>query len=96
MIMVKKKYDNDFKIMIAELLLSGISGSQVSREYDLSVSMIGRWRREYVAKQGDFSKKKEVSETKKELRDLKKKLRDVTMERDILKKAVSIFSKSDL
>jgi len=58
--------------------------------------MIGRWRREYVAKQGDFSKKKQVSETEKELRDLNKKLRDVTMERDILKKAVSIFSKNDL
>jgi len=37
-----------------------------------------------------------VSETEKELRDLNKKLRDVTMERDILKKAVSIFSKNDL
>lgn len=59
--------------------------------------MIGRWRREYVANQGDFTKKKkELSETEKELIDLKKKLRDVTMERDILKKAVSIFSKSDL
>ena len=94
--MARKKYDNDFKVIIAELLLSGISGSQVSREYGLSASMIGRWRREYVAKQGDFSKKKQVSETEKELRDLNKKLRDVTMERDILKKAVSIFSKNDL
>ena len=94
--MARKKYDNDFKVMIAELLLSGISGSQVSREYGLSASMIVRWRREYVAKQGDFSKKKQVSETEKELRDLNKKLRDVTMERDILKKAVSIFSKNDL
>lgn len=94
--MARKKYDNDFKVVIAELLLSGISGSQVSREYGLRASMIGRWRREYVAKQGDFSKKKQVSETEKELRDLNKKLRDVTMERDILKKAVSIFSKNDL
>ena len=94
--MARKKYNNDFKVMIAEPLLSGISGSQVSREQGLSASMIGRWRREYVAKQGDFSKKKQVSETEKELRDLNKKLRDVTTERDILKKAVSIFSKNDL
>ena len=94
--MARKKYDNDFKVTIAELLLSGISGSQVSLEYGLSASMIVRWRREYVAKQGDFCKKKQVSETEKELRDLNKKLRDVTMERDILKKAVSIFSRSDL
>lgn len=93
--MGKQKYDNEFKTMIVELLLSGIKSSQVSQEYDLNISMIGRWRREYKAKFGDFSKKREVSIEEQELKTLKKKLRDVTMERDILKKVVSIFSKSD-
>ena len=41
------------------------------------------------------SKKKILSIEAQELKALKKELRDVTMERDILKKAVSIFSKSD-
>jgi len=93
--MVKKKYDNEFKVMIVELLQSGIRAQQVSDEYGLNLSMIGRWRREYVSKSGDFSKKKEVSLQEQELKALKKELRNVTMERDILKKAVSIFSKSD-
>jgi len=93
--MVKKKYDNEFKVMIVELLQSGIRAQQVSDEYSLNLSMIGRWRREYVSKSGDFSKKKEVSLQEQELKALKKELRNVTMERDILKKAVSIFSKSD-
>ena len=53
------------------------------------------WRREYISKSGDFTKKREVSLQKQELKSLKKELRNVTMERDILKKAVSIFSKSD-
>lgn len=57
--------------------------------------MIRRWRREYEAKSGDFTKKKELSQEEKELKALKKELREITMERDILKKAVSIFSKSD-
>ena len=58
--------------------------------------MIGRWRREFASRSGDFSKKKELSIEAQELKSLKKELRNVTIERDILKKAVSIFSKSDL
>jgi transposase len=58
--------------------------------------MISRWKREYKLKSGDFSKKKELSDEAEELKALKKELKYITMERDILKKAVSIFSKSDL
>jgi transposase len=90
-----KKYDNEFKIMIVELLQSGIKTQQVADDYGLNVSMIGRWRREYISKSGDFTKKREMSLQEQELKSLKKELRNVTMERDILKKAVSIFSKSD-
>jgi len=90
-----KKYDNEFKVMIVELLQSGIKATQVSQEYGLNISMIGRWRREYATKSGDFSKKREFSKEEQELRALKRELNDVKMERDILKKAVSIFSKSD-
>jgi transposase len=91
-----KKYDNEFKVMIVELLNSGIKTKQVSEDYNLSLSMVGRWKREYKLKSGDFSKKKEISLEAQELKALKKELKNVTMERDILKKAVSIFSKSDL
>lgn len=45
--------------------------------------------------QGIFSKKRELSQEELELRQLRKELREVQIERDILKKAVSIFSKSD-
>ena len=91
-----KKYDNDFKVMIVELLQSGITTKKVSEDYGLNISMIGRWRREYVSKSGDFTKKKGITLEQQELKLLKKELRDITMERDILKKAVSIFSKSDI
>jgi transposase len=40
-------------------------------------------------------KKRELSVEEQELKVLKKELREVRLERDILKKAVSIFSKSD-
>ena len=90
-----KHYENEFKVMIVELLESGRSIKELSDEYELNDGMIRRWRREFKAKSGDFSRKREVSVEEQELKALKKELRDVKMERDILKKAVSIFSKSD-
>ena len=90
-----KKYDNEFKVMIVSLLNTGMKVKQVSDEYDLNGGMIRRWKREFIAKSGDFSKKREVTIQEQELKSIKKKLREVTIERDILKKAVSIFSKSD-
>lgn len=52
-----KKYDNEFKVMIIELLNSGIKTKQVSNDYDLSLSLVGRWKLEYKLKSGCFSKK---------------------------------------
>jgi transposase len=90
-----KKYENDFKVLIVELLKSGRTVKEVSDEYSLNDSMVRRWRREYESKSGDFSKKRTLSPEEKELKALKKELREITLERDILKKAVRIFSKSD-
>ena len=90
-----KKYENDFKVTIVELLKSGRKVKEVSEEYNLNDSMLRRWRREYEIKSGDFSKKREVSDEELEIKRLKKELQGTKLERDILKKAVSIFSKSD-
>ncbi len=81
--------------MLVELLNSGRKVQEVSDEYGLNGNMLRRWRREYEAKSGDFSKKRDVSPEEQELKALRKELREVTLERDILKKAVGIFSKSD-
>lgn len=91
-----KQYDNEFKVMIVDLLKSGLMVRQVSEDYGLNGGMIRRWKREYEAKSGDFSKKREVSPEEQELKALHKELREVKMERDILKKAVGIFSKSGI
>ncbi len=93
--MVKRKHSNDFKLMIVELLQSGQSVEQVSSEYDLNGSMIRKWRKSYESPSGKFTVKQELSTEQLRVKELEKELRDVKMERDILKKAVSIFSKSD-
>lgn len=58
--------------------------------------MISRWQREFSARSGNFSKRKVLSVETQKLKAFKKELTDVMMNRNSLKKAVSIFSKSDL
>ena len=92
---MRTKYENEFKVTIVELLQSRKKPKDLSDEYNLDQSMIRRWKRDYDAKSGDLSKKREVSKEEHEIKTLRKELRNITEERDILKKAVSIFSKND-
>ena len=55
---MRTKYENEFKVTIVELLLSGKKPKDLSDEYNLDQSMIRRWKREYDAKSGDLSKKR--------------------------------------
>ena len=92
-----KHYEKEFKVMIVELLEAGQSTRSVSEEYNLDGSMIRRWRREYQSSKESFTGKGIASLTpeEKEIAKLKKELKEVQEERDILKKAVSIFSRGD-
>ena len=92
--MNKKKYDNDFKLMIVELFHSGRRAAELSQEYGVHESGIRKWSREFKAN-GKFDLKKQLSAEQREIKVLKKELKEAKLERDILKKAVSIFSKSD-
>ncbi len=92
---MRRHFDNEFKTTIVELLQSGKGVREICEEYNLQDGMIRRWRREYDQKNGDLSKKRELTASEVELKQLKKELRETRLERDILKKAVSIFSKSD-
>lgn len=92
-----KRYEKKFKEMIVALLESGQTAKIVGEEYNLDPHLIRRWRREANSGKEAFTGKGRPSMTphEKELYALKKELADVKMERDILKKAVSIFSKGD-
>ena len=90
-----KKYEDEFKLMIVELLQSGQSVNSVSSEYELNGSMIRKWRKSHEEHPGNFTTTSVLSGDQKRIRLLEKELRNVKLERDILKKAVSIFSVSD-
>lgn len=94
----RKAYNKEFKIMAVELLNSGMSSSEVGRELGIGHDSAKRWRNQLQA-EGSISfpgnGKKSLTNEEREIVELKRKLRDAELERDILKKAVSIFSKSD-
>jgi len=94
----RKVYTKEFKLMSVELSNTRSDLSELARELDINPALLYRWRKEHSVKQGSsFSGNGKVilSESEQELARLRKELRETQMERDILKKAVSIFSKSD-
>ena len=91
--MTKKVYNTEFKQTIVSLYQSGKTVNELCAEFNISTSSVNRWRKEFSDPQD--SKPPIDSEYVKELNALKKELKDIKLERDILRKAVSIFSKSD-
>lgn len=94
----RKSYSKEFKQKAVEL--SNVRGNvqEIARELGINAELIYRWRREQntnpsLAFSGNGNA--QLTPEQKELARIKKELKDVKMERDILKKAVSIFSASD-
>lgn len=89
--MAKKHYDPEFKKTIVDLLESGKTPQELFQEYGVSSASINRWKKEFSSTEGLT----DLAEEKLKNRALEKELKEMKLERDILKKAVSIFSKSD-
>lgn len=98
MVEKRNKYDKEFKLMAVELIESHKTVLEASKELVVSKSLLYRWRKSYLKKgQHSFSGNgiKTLTPEETEIEKLRKQLREAEIERDILKKAVGIFSKSD-
>jgi len=94
----RRRFDREYKQMVVELANAREDITTLAAELDLRADLIYRWRREALAHLGASfpgQGNKTMTEEQKEIARLKKELHDAQLERDILKKAVSIFSKSD-
>ena len=80
----RRKYDEDFKRSALTMIDNGQSVRSVAQALGVSEGLLHRWKR--VAQHHRSPDEQEVS-------DLRARLRQVEMERDILKKALSIFSR---
>jgi transposase len=82
-----RKYDTDFKSEALKLVRSGRSVPDVARSLGIGDNLLYKWRSEDTAHQP-----KVVQEGFAELAFLRKQVRQLEQERDILKKALVIFS----
>ena len=91
-----RKFDDSFKIMAVDLSVVRGSVADVAKELDIDPSLLSKWRRNprYNGNKV-LPDNPKISPEEQELRVLRKKLRDTELERDILKKAIAIFSKGD-
>ncbi len=93
-----RTYTKEFKLEALELLKSsGKSAGQLERELGITPGLLLKWRSRYQAVQqpGEAAKlmPSDLEAAKAEIRRLQRELADAEEEREILKKAVNIFSR---
>jgi transposase len=91
-----KRYDKEFKIEAVRLASEpGNTQAGIERDLGIGQGIISRWKRE-LQKDGDlaFPGKGRQKPGDEELRRLKRENEKLRRERDILKKAVAIFSEN--
>ena len=90
--MKARKYDKEFKLNAISLHKSGQSMGKVCKDLGIPGSTFSGWIKVYEERGGDafVGSGKPIDQN---LHDIKKELEDVKLERDILKKALAIFSR---
>ena len=87
-------YTREFKVEALRLLMrGGKSAAQLERELGITQGMLLKWRDRYqVDEKSQTLEPSDLEAAKAEVRRLRRELEVTAQERDILKKAVAIFS----
>ena len=90
----RRTYDKEFKKEAVRLVLEeGYRAAEVERNLGIGTNIVSRWVRESEQDpEHAFPGKGRLKPPEEEIRDLQRELARVKRERDILKKAVAIFS----
>ena len=91
----RRSYDRAFKVEAVRLSREpGRTVAGTARDLGINENMLYRWRKEFVLDSKlAFPGKGNLTPEQAELARLRRELVDVTEERDILKKAMGIFSR---
>jgi transposase len=92
----RRKYDASFKQEVVNMIASGRSVPDIARSLSIGENIIYRWRREALGSSEAASPLQVAVPSQVSLSEhlaLQKRLRELEMERDILKKALGIFSR---
>jgi len=93
----RRQFTREFKFEAVELLLNGDKTAvEVARNLGIRVELLYRWKNECVSNKAQaFPGTGHLADPEEErIRTLERELVSVTEERDILKKALAIFSKT--
>jgi transposase len=95
--MEKKVYTKEFKIGAAKMVVDeNVKASQVVKNLGISTSALSKWVRDYRKHgSGAFPGKGLLAPVDQEKRDLERQVRRLTMERDLLKKNMGLFTGHD-
>jgi transposase len=90
----RRQYSREFKQEAVQLLkTSGKSASELERELGIGKGNLWRWKREFAADGEDaFPGQGRLTPDEERLRQLERENEILRQERDILKKALAIFS----
>lgn len=83
-----RKFDEEFKQSIVKLYESGKSQNALATEYDIAVSSIARWVKQYSEVKIDDG----TIPTARQVKQLQKRNAQLEEENLILKKAIAIFT----
>jgi len=93
----RRHFTREFKLTAVQLVTEkGMPVGKVARDLDIHPNLLHLWRRIFL-KEGDkaFTGKGRVKPENAEMRKLRKDLEKAREERDILKKALAVFSKQN-
>jgi transposase len=86
----RRKYDSAFKEEVLKMVMNGRPVAEVAQALGVGENLIYYWKKRYIkaldSKGMDNNEERAV---------LNKRIRDLEMERDILKKALGIFSRQN-
>jgi transposase len=83
---IRRKYDEQFKLNAVKMVENGQSARSVAQSLGINEGLLHKWK---------SARNRNRTELEAENAKLKAQLRQVETERDILKKALSIFSRQN-
>lgn len=87
----RRKYDADFKVEVLKMLTNGQSAAYIAKALGISENLIYTWKSK---NQGGKKATTQQPELAAENQQLKEQVRQLETEREILKKALGIFSRA--
>jgi transposase len=86
----RRTFDNEFKQQAVRMMLDGYSASSVAENLGIeNVNLLYRWKSDALAREGDAA-----STLDARVRQLEEEVKRLERERDVLKKALAILSRT--